>query len=367
MAVKRPVEAPPESDRFLPAQHPRDTFEFFGHAAAEAELLQAFRAGRLPQAWIIGGPQGIGKATLAWRMARFLAAHPDPASREVQAATSLDVDPDNSAARKISALSFGDLSLLRREWNDKTKKPATRIAVDDVRRAIRVFEQSAGEGGWRMVLLDSADDLNPNSANALLKVIEDPPPKSLFLIIAHQPGRIMPTIRSRCRLLMLGKLGEADLRAALRAALANADDLAAAAEKVDEASLAQACARADGSVREALRQLSGADAAVDRLVEQILASLPNTDWRLAHKLADIVTGREKETEYAAFLQVIFAWLAARVHDRSALGPRALAPYAEAWERLERDARDVEIYNLDKRAFIIGLFSQLAKAENGILL
>lgn len=360
MAVKRPVEAPPESDRFLPAPHPRDTFEFFGHAAAEAELLQAYRAGRLPQAWIIGGPQGIGKATLAWRMARFLAAHPDFAAPVVQAAASLDVDPDSSAARKISALSFGDLSLLRREWNEKTKKHATRIGVDDVRRAIRVFEQSAGEGGWRMVVLDSADDLNPSSANALLKLIEDPPPKSLFLIIAHQPGRIMPTIRSRCRLLMLGKLGDADLRAALRTALAAAD------EKHDEAALAQACARADGSVREALRRLSGADAAIDRLVDQILASLPNMDWRLAHKLADIVTGREKETEYAAFLQAIFVWLTARVHDRTALGPRALAPYAEVWERLERDARDVEIYNLDKRAFIIGLFSLLAKAESGIL-
>src|SRR6266568_3015535 len=272
MGLKRPVDAPPESDRFAPAPHPRDTLAFYGHAAAEAELLQAYRSGRLAQAWIIGGPQGIGKATLAWRMARFLAAHPDPTALAVQNAVSLDVAGDSSAARKISALSYGDLSLLRREWNEKTKKHATRIGVDEVRRAIHVFEQAAGEGGWRMVIIDSADDLNANSANALLKLIEEPPAKSLFLIVAHQPGRIMPTIRSRCRLLMLAKLGEDDLRAALRDALAAADESPGASPNPD--ALALACARADGSVREALRQLSGADVAIDRLVEQALAGLP---------------------------------------------------------------------------------------------
>ena len=110
MGVKNALDAPPESDRFAWAPHPRDTFAFFGHRKAEAELLDAYRAGRLPQAWILGGPQGIGKATLAWRMARFLAAHPDPDAPAVQNARGLDVDPDHPAARKISALSFGDLA-----------------------------------------------------------------------------------------------------------------------------------------------------------------------------------------------------------------------------------------------------------------
>ncbi len=203
MAVKSRAEAPPESDRFAPAPHPRDTHVLFGHETAEAEFLDAWRAGRLPHAWILGGPQGIGKATLAWRMARFLAAHPDPSTPLAQQAKDLGLDPAHPVARKISALSFGDLALLRREWNEKTKKHFTRIGVDEVRRAIHIFEQAAGEGGWRMVIVDSADDLNPNSANALLKMIEEPPPRSLFLIVAHQPGRILPTITSRCRRLIL--------------------------------------------------------------------------------------------------------------------------------------------------------------------
>src|SRR5271157_3704875 len=133
MAIKNRAEAPPESDRFASAPHPRDTHVLFGHEEAEAEFLDAYRAGRLPHAWILGGPQGIGKATLAWRMARFLAAHPDSSAQQ---AKSLSLDPTHPVSRKISALSFGDLALLRREWNDKTKKHFTRIAIEEVRRAI---------------------------------------------------------------------------------------------------------------------------------------------------------------------------------------------------------------------------------------
>ncbi len=219
MGVKAADDSPPESDRFAPAPHPRDTFALFGHEQAEAEFLDAYRAGRMPQAWIIGGPPGIGKATLAWRVARFIAAHPDPAAPAVQQAKNLAVDPDHPAARKLSALSFGDLALLRRQWSEKTKKHATRITVDDVRHAIHLFEQAAGEGGWRMAIIDSADDLNLNSANALLKLIEEPPPRCLFLLIAHRPGRLLPTIRSRCRTLMLQSLAPPALDAAVREAL----------------------------------------------------------------------------------------------------------------------------------------------------
>ncbi len=360
MGVKRTAEGLPESDRFAPAPHPRDTFRLFGHEKAEAELLDAYRAGRLPQAWIIGGPQGIGKATLAWRMARFIAAHPDFSAPGVQRAKTLQVDPEHPAARKLSAMSFGDLALLRREWNDKTKKHATRITVDDVRRALHIFEQAAGEGGWRMALIDSADDLNANSANALLKLIEEPPPRSLFLIVAHQPGRILPTIQSRCRRLMLHALPPAQLADATRAALD------AAEEEVAQADLTRACAKAEGSAREALRLMSTADAAFDALVEQGLAQLPRLNWKIIHKLADNVAGRERETEFEAFLNAVFAWLTGALRRKQGAGPKALAPYAVAWETLEREARDLQIFNLDKRAFVLAVFSQLAEAERAAL-
>jgi DNA polymerase-3 subunit delta' len=348
----RQEEAPPESDRFEPAPHPRDTYSLFGQERAEAELLEAYRSGRLPQAFILGGPQGIGKATLAWRMARFLAAHPDPRAPEVLSAKNLAVDPDHSVSRKISCMSFGDLALLRRGWNEKTKKHFTRIAVEDVRRMLHLFEQAAGEGGWRMAIIDSADDLNAASANALLKIIEEPPPKSLFLIVAHQPGRILPTINSRCRRLMLQPLGGDDLRAAVRAALD------AAEVKTDAAQLDAACARAEGAPREAMRLLSSADAQFDALVSRALAMLPKVNWPLVHSVADGVAG--DETAFEAFLAAAFGWLSAALREKRGLGPRAVAPYAQAWEQLEREARDLAIFNLDKRAFTLLAFDLLAE-------
>jgi DNA polymerase III subunit delta' len=355
MGVTDREDLPPESDRFEPAPHPRDTTVLFGHDKAERELLDAFRNGRMPQAWIISGPQGIGKATLAWRMARFVAAHPDPRLPAAQRAENLAVDPRNPAVRRISAMSFGDLALLRREWNDKTKKHATRITVEDVRAVLHLFQQSAGEGGWRMAIIDSADDLNASSANALLKLIEEPPPRSLFFLVAHHPGRILPTIRSRCRLLSLQRLDEPALASATRAALE------AAGEKISDADLARACARAEGSPREALRLIEAGEAGVDGLTAKALARLPDVDWLLVHRIGEAVATRDSESEFDAFLRAVYGWLSESLHKNPGLGPRALAPYADAWEFLEREARSLEIYNLDKRAFVIVVFSRLAEA------
>lgn len=352
-------EAPPESDRFEPAPHPRDTNALFGHRKAEAELLQAYQANRLPQAFILGGPLGIGKATLAWRLARFLAAYPDPAAPEVLRAHDLGVDPADPVAHKISSLAFGDLALLRRGWNEKTKKFFTRIAVEDVRKMLRLFEQAAAGGGWRMAIVDSADDLNASGANALLKMIEEPPPKSLFLLVAHQPGRLLPTIHSRCRRVMLQPLADDDLRAATRAACA------AAGLTADVARLEAACEKAEGAPREALRLLSSADAGFDAQVTRALALLPRIDWPLVHAIADRAAG--DETAFDALLAAAFGWLSAALKARRALGPRAVAPYAQAWEQLERDARELAIFNLDKRAFTViafDLLSQKAGAAEG---
>ena len=355
MGVSDWEDLPPESDRFEPAPHPLDTNILFGHDKAERELLDAFRNGRMPQAWIIGGPQGIGKATLAWRTARFIAANPDPRLPAVQRAENLAVDPNNPAARRIAAMSFGDLALLRREWNEKTKKHWTRITVDDVRAVLHLFEQSAGEGGWRMAIVDSADDLNVNSANALLKLIEEPPPRSLFFLVAHHPGRILPTIRSRCRMLALERLDEPALRSALGAALD------AAGETVAEADLARACARAEGSARGALRLILAGESPVDGMTRKILARLPDVDWLLAQRIGEAIAAREAASEFDAFMRALYGWLSDNLHKNKGLGPRAVAPYADAWEFLEREARELEIYNLDKRAFVVVVFSRLAEA------
>ena len=193
------VEEAPESDAFAGAPHPRHATRLVGHRAAEAEMLAAYRDGRLAHAWLIGGPEGVGKATLAWRFARFLLANPDPAARSVREARDLAVDADSSAARQVGALAHPDFALIRREWRTSPKGFASEIGVDAVREAMQVFQLSAALGGSRIAIVDCAEDLNRSSANALLKVIEEPPDRSLILVVSHLPGQVLPTIRSRCR------------------------------------------------------------------------------------------------------------------------------------------------------------------------
>ena len=348
-------DGPPDSDTATGAPHPRETPVLFGHAAIEADLLEAYRRGKLPHAILIGGPEGIGKATLAWRLARFVLAHPDPASPEVRAAVDLSVPPAHPVARRIAAMSHGDIFRLRREWNDKPKPPRhfTEIRVDDVRKAISMFQMAASEGGWRVCIVDTAEDLNANAANALLKIIEEPPPRSLFLVIAHRPGQVLATIRSRCRKLLLPGLAPADIVRAIRA-------IPGAAPEGD---VATAAARAEGSVREAMRLLAGGALALDGGIDRQLSALPRVNWRDVHALADSVTGRDQERSFDTFLHAVFGWLSRAVREGAASGAGAarLGPLGEVYEVLHEKTREAEALNLDKRALVLSIFSELSAA------
>ena len=195
------------------APHPRATTVLFGQAAAEAALLTAYRGGRIPHAFLIVGPKGIGKATLAYRLARFVLAHPDPAAPDVVAAASLAVDAEHPVARRIAAQAQGDLLILERTLNDKGTL-RQQIAVDDIRRTVSFFGSTAGEGGWRIAIVDSVDELNRSGANALLKVLEEPPERALLLLVSHSAARVPATLRSRCRIVTLRPLGAEDVAAA---------------------------------------------------------------------------------------------------------------------------------------------------------
>src|ERR1700737_2550694 len=202
----------------ISAVHPRQTAALFGHREAETALLNAYRSGRIPHAWLIGGAQGIGKATLAYRMARFVLAHGNPNAPQVQRAETLGVDPSDPVARHVAAGAHGGLLTLERTANDKGVM-RTVITVDETRETISFFGSTAAAEGWRVCIVDTVDELNPNAANALLKILEEPPRQSLFLLVSHAPGRVLPTILSRCRRLTLRPLSTADvIRAAARAA-----------------------------------------------------------------------------------------------------------------------------------------------------
>ncbi len=332
--------------------HPRETVTLHGHVEAEHAFLDAYRGGRMPHAWLIGGARGIGKATLAYRMARFVFAYPDPASAGVQNSESLALPPENSAVRRVAAQGHSDLLALERIEDDKGKL-RTVIQVDDVRRTIGFFGSTAGEGGWRVCIVDSADELNAAGANALLKILEEPPAKSLLLVVSHAPGRLLPTIRSRCRRLALRPLSPEDVARALADALQR---------DAGEADIKAAATASDGSVARALDLLGGTALKVREQVNTMLGALPAVNPRDLHALGDAL-GRSDESAFTAFVDAVRDWLSARVTAARA-EPARLARFADVWDRLNRAARDVEIFHLERKPMVFNVFGWLAEASRG---
>lgn len=349
-----------EADRFEDAPRPRESISFFGHAATEKALFELYRSGQMPHACLIGGPCGIGKATLAWRLARFILANPDPTTIP-QLATGLYVPADHPVARQIAVLAHPDLVLLRRGWNAKDQQLFSEIRVDDVRKAARMFRQSTGRGGFRICILDCAEDLNAESANALLKIVEEPPSQSLFLIVAHKPDRVLPTIRSRCRKISLKPLGAADISniiGSLGPPWADASEM----ERQAVSGLAR------GSVHDALRRLGPGDTQITKGLEAMMADLPQLDWRKVHALADQVARPDGVQHFDSLLIAAFDWLDRETSRASDAGQGTaiglIVAYASAWEALASMARRMTAFNLDRKPVVLALFSDLAAVARG---
>lgn len=336
-------------DEDTAAKSPRETTALFGHDEAEKALLDAYRSGRIAHAWLIGGPPGIGKATLAYRMARFVLANPDPQSPAVRKATSLAVDADHPVAQHIAAQAHADLLVLERVINEQTGKLFTVIRVDDVRRTVSFFGSTAGEGGWRVTIVDAVDDLQREGANALLKVIEEPPQRSLIFLISHSPGRELPTIRSRCRRLLLRPLDVDEVMPALAEATGK--------DRRDD-DVREAAAAAEGSVGRAIALLEGQALALRQRVLDLLAQLPDVDARALHALGDAMGGTDPKV-LEAFMDLINGWLSARLLETGQEKTR-MARVAETWERVNRAARDVDAYNLERKPLVFAVFGALAE-------
>ena len=328
--------------------HPRKTSVLFGHAEAERALLDAYRGGRIPHAWLIGGAPGIGKATLAFRMARFVLTHPDPGADAVQDATSLAVGAGNPAAEFVAAQSHPDLMVLERTIGDNGKLRSV-IRVDDARRVSSFLGSTAGLGGWRVVIVDAVDDLNAESANALLKGLEEPPARALFLLVSNAPGSVLPTIRSRCYRLMLRPLEPGEVAQALALATGKAADAAVVAAS-------------EGSVSRALSLLDGPAFKLRQQVLALLAQLPAADPRGLHALADGLPFSDPHA-FDVVLDAINDWLSKRL---AAVGPDAAKAVriADIWSEVNGAARSAAIYNLDRKPLIFGTFGRLADVARG---
>lgn len=340
-----------DPDQFEGAPHPREQFAFFGHEEGEGAFLEGLRSGRLHHAWLIGGAQGIGKATLAYRVARAVL---DPEKRADRAVRNLDVPAESTAARQVAALSHPNLSVLRRAPATDKKGPSATIPVEAVRRALAMFGSTAADGGYRICIVDSAEDLTISSANALLKVIEEPPPRSLFLIVSHAPQRVLPTIRSRCRRLLLRPLEDRDVRAAI-------GSLGEPWSGIPGAVVDQALRYGEGSVRRTLELLDEEKVAFIDQVTKLLNGLPKADPKQILALAEALARRDADDSYELALDTVQRWVSERLHERAGLGASRLAPLVEVCEKIDRSAREIDVFNLDRRPFILTMFDDLADA------
>ncbi|MXW90222.1 MAG: DNA polymerase III subunit delta' [Rhodospirillaceae bacterium] len=352
--------AEPKEEETRPG--PENTHALFGHETAEAVLARAWRSGRLAHGWLLTGSEGIGKATLAFRFARAVlsgamdgAAAPaqalpglaDPASPGERMANARmrndrlpDVGPDDAAARKIAAGAHPGLRVIRRSVNPDTGKVRGEIVVGDVRRAMEFLGRTAADGGWRIVIVDPVDDMNRNAANALLKSLEEPPDKCLFLLISHVSGTVLPTIRSRCQILALSPLPAADVRAALGAA---APDLA---PKADEALLNLAA----GSPGRAIRLIEADAGALQDRIDAILEAPEAGGGLAALDLAEQVA-RSGATAAFRIVGELLARRSARL-AHAAASSAARDEAAALWFEVADRFREAERLNLDRRHTVL---------------
>ncbi len=323
---------------------PRANPLLFGHAAAEAILAEAARSGRLHHAWLITGPEGVGKATLAYRFARRLFAGL-PAEGK-----SLALDPGHPVFRRVAAGAHADLLTVELGYDDKRKRMRTQIAVDDVRKVSGFMALTPAEGGWRVAIVDGAESLNQSSANALLKILEEPPQRAILLLVCSRPGALLPTIRSRCRRLALAPLDETAMAAALATYLPGLGE----DERTRLADLAE------GSPGRALLLAESEGLAVAQLVDAVLAELPGLPASRGYAVADAL-GRN-EDGFSTFMDLLRAAITAAIRaaargradpDQERLAARLpLAGWAELWHTLTRLQDETERFALDKRQALV---------------
>ncbi len=291
-----------EPDRAGDAPHPRETRQLFGQQAAEEQFLSACRSGRLHHAWMIAGPLGVGKATLAWRIARFLlaSAH-DAATGEdwhSPPIESLEVRADHPVARRIAALSEPTLTLVRRAADPRSARLRQQITVGEIRSLTAFFALSSSEGLPLVAIIDSADEMNANAANALLKLLEEPPPNAYLLLVSHSPYALLPTIRSRCSTLKCRPLRNSDLQQALAAT--------GVREAGDQAALAELAA---GSVGVAVRLQMVEGLAVYKELLELMEGAPGIHRTKAAEFAAACDGPAMSHRYDASVSSILRMLA----------------------------------------------------------
>jgi DNA polymerase-3 subunit delta' len=307
-------------------------------------LSAALASGRMHHAWLITGPEGVGKATLAFRFARRLLAGP---------AATLELAPTDPVFRRVATGSHADLLTIEREFDEKRQRMRGEIVVDDTKMISAFLRLTPAEGGWRVVVIDGAEHMNRNAANAVLKMLEEPPPQAIILLTCAAPGRLLPTIRSRCRRLALPPLADADMNAVLAAYL----------PEMDPADRARLAAISAGSPGRALLLAEERGLLLAGLAEEVLAEVPGLPKLRAFEIAEKLGGRAQD-DFTPFMTLLRDGLAeivrraARGHPERLLTLRPLAEWAELWQSLTRIQDETERLNLDRRQALLSSIAML---------
>jgi len=345
------AEALPEADRADGCPHPREVYSLLGHQTAESRFIKAMRSGRLHHAWLLSGPKGIGKATLAYRMARKLLGG------ESLLSTSLDIPAADEIAQRVEALTHGNLFVLRRPYDTKKKRFRQDIPVDRVREVSGFFQETAAETGhWRVCIIDSADELNRNSENAILKLLEEPPTKTLFILITSAPGRLLPTIRSRCLSLELRAVPDSQITDWLSEHGRGSPDLVDAAVRLSR-----------GAPGKALALVQNADVvlrSISDYVQSLGRDAPDVDMTIAKRLAEKKNVISRGLFWDGLDDTIHAHalFAATGTYEGPFSPAKITRSPRLWQDNHSRLRDVRraeaAINLDKTATMFELLSSI---------
>jgi DNA polymerase-3 subunit delta' len=338
---------------------PRTATSLFGHEAAEAALMRDLAAGKLAHGWIISGPQGIGKATFAYRFARALLAGEG----------TMAIDADHAVFKRVAAQSHADLLVLEQAYDAKKEEHAREISVEQARGIGQFLSLTPGESQWRIVIIDAADALNANAANAILKLLEEPPPQAVLLLVSHNPGKLLPTIRSRCRMLRLAPLQPPDFMKVMR-------HIASGLEDEQCETLAGLAHHSPGVALKLYGQ--GALEMYDQLIA-LMASLPQLDHKKIHALGERIGSGSAHSNWQVFthlalnlLQRIGAYASGAPHPPVSLAEEALwrnmaalhpaVVWADKWHHAASQFLLAERLHLDYKQVAIAFFHSLPRQD-----
>ena len=347
---------------------PRENPDLLGHAEAESELLSAWNGSRFAHSWLITGPRGVGKATLAYRLARFvLAAGGEGPSREPD---SLAVGREDPVFRRVASRAHADLRVVERGLDVQRGRRREEIVVDDARDLVSFFAMTAAEGKWRVAIVDAADEMNRNAANALLKTLEEPPAHGLMIMVAHVPGRVPATLRSRCRRLSLrGLAPELVSQVVAERRPDIAADRRAALGRLADGSPGQALALADTDGLTLYEELVA-----------LISDLPAVDMLAVHRLGDRVGKRDGVDAFRLIAGLLPRWLEGMIRgaatgtfpepvtpgENEVMARLARTGGLERWCEVWENARDLfsaaDAVNLDRKQVLLTVFSTLRAAS-----